>query len=255
MKDYQGKNAVVVGGTHGMGLATAKMLVEGGARVLVTGRNAANVEAAAKELGAQAHALRSDITEMADIDALAGAVKERFGEADFVFVNAGIGIFEPFEAVAEATYDRYFAVNAKGAFFAAQRLAPLVRDGGAFVFTTVTPGNAAPGLAVYSATKAAVRVFAKTMAAELLGRRIRVNTVAPGFIDTPTLGVADASPEERAALEKIGDETTPMKRHGKAEEVARAVLFLAFEATYTTGAELPVDGGLSQVDAPLAAEG
>jgi NAD(P)-dependent dehydrogenase (short-subunit alcohol dehydrogenase family) len=217
---------------------------------MVVGRNAANVEKAAEGLGPKAIGFRADVTDMGDLAALAEAAGREFGQVDFAFINAGIGIFEPFEAVEEATYDRYFAVNAKGAFFAAQKLAPLVRDGGAFVFTTVTSGNASPGLAVYSATKAAVRVFAQTMAVELLPRGIRVNAVAPGFIDTPTMGVADATPEERAELSRIGDEATPMKRHGTAEEVARAVLFLAFEATFTTGAEIPVDGGLSQIDTP-----
>jgi len=125
-----------------------------------------------------------------------------------------------------------------------------VRDGGAIVFTTVTPGAGTAGLGVYSGTKAAVRAFARVLAAELLPRGVRVNTVAPGFIATPTLGVAEASAEERAQLSALGDEVTPMKRHGTAEEVARAVLFLAFDATYTTGFELAVDGGLSQVEAP-----
>lgn len=250
MEDYSNRKAVIIGGTHGMGMAVARRLIDGGAEVLVTGRNPANVESAGVALGPKARALRADITSMADIEALGTAVEQAFGQVDFVFANAGIGIFEPFDAVEEATFDRYFATNAKGIFFAAQRLVPLVRDGGSFVFTTMTPGNAGTGLAVYSGTKAAVKAFARTMAAELLPRRIRVNTVAPGFIDTPTLGIADASPEERAAIEKAGDEITPMKRHGTAEEVARAVLFLAFEATFTTGAEIPVDGGLSQVETP-----
>jgi len=250
MVDYGSKTAVIVGGTHGMGLATARLLVDGGARVMVVGRDPLNVSRAAETLGPDALAIRTDITDLDEIAALAETVGREFGQIDLAFINAGIGIFEPFEAVEEATYDRYFAVNAKGTFFAAQKLAPMVRDGGAFVFTTVTSGNASPGLAVYSATKAAVRVYAQTLAVELLPRRIRVNTVAPGFIDTPTMGVADATPEERAELSRLGDEATPMKRHGTAEEVARAVLFLGFGATFTTGAEIPVDGGLSQIDAP-----
>lgn len=251
MNTHQGRKAVIVGGTHGIGLATARHLIEGGADVLVAGRDAANLDAAVTGLVAladRACAVRADVSRLADLDALARAVKARFDTVDFVFVNAGIGRFEPFDAVTEETFDRFFAVNAKGAFFAAQRLAPLIRDGGALVFTTVTPGTASPGLAVYAATKAAVRAFAQVMAAELLPRRIRVNMVAPGFIDTPTLGVAEASPDERAALSALGDTVTPMRRHGTVDEVARAVLFLAFEATYSTGIELPVDGGLSQVD-------
>lgn len=250
MGDYAGRTALVVGGSHGMGLATAEMLVEGGARVLVTGRDAAKLEAAGRALGEAGRALRCDVASLAEIEALAAAVRERFGSLDLLFVNAAIGAFEPIDQVTEATFDRFFAINAKGAFFTLQRLAPLVRDGGAIVVTTVTPGNASPGLGVYGGTKAALRAFAQVLAAELLPRGIRVNAVAPGFIATPTLGVAEATPEERAALEKLGEEVTPMKRHGTPEEVARAVLFLAFEATFTTGIELPVDGGLSQIDPP-----
>lgn len=250
MKQYSDRTAVIVGGTHGMGLATARMLVEGGARVLVTGSRPGNVEAAASRLGPGDHAMRSDVSRLDDIATLAEAAERLLAPIDLLFVNAGIGLFEPFPDVTEATFDRYFAVNAKGAFFAAQRLSGLVREGGAIVFTTVTPGPASAGLSVYSGAKAAVRAFAGVLAAELLPRRIRVNAVAPGFIATPTLGVADATPEERQALERLGDEITPMRRHGRMEEVARAVLFLAFEATFTTGAELPVDGGLSQVEAP-----
>jgi hypothetical protein len=249
MNTYSGKKAVVVGGTHGIGRATVGMLLEGGAEVLLTGRNAKNIQAVRGELGESVHVVRSDASSMTDIDELARIVEETLDHVDFVFINLGVGVFEPFEQVTEAVYDEFFAINTKGAFFTAQRLAPLVRDGGSLVFTTVTPGTGTPRLSVYSGTKAAVRAFAKVLAAELLPRGIRVNAVAPGFIRTPTLGVAGASAEERAALEKVGDEVTPMKRHGTAEEVARAVLFLAFDATFTTGAELPVDGGLSQVDA------
>ena len=132
-----------------------------------------------------------------------------------------------------------------------QRLAPLIREGGSIVFTTVTNGPATANLSVYAGSKAALRAFAQVFAAELVSKGIRVNTVGPGFIDTPTMGVAGLSEEERAGLRKLGDEITPMKRHGTADEVARAALFLAFDATFSTGIELPVDGGLAQVGAPL----
>jgi NAD(P)-dependent dehydrogenase (short-subunit alcohol dehydrogenase family) len=134
-----------------------------------------------------------------DIDALSALVKQTFDQIDFLFVNAGVSELEPFDQVTVASYDRQFDVNSKGAFFTVQRLAPLVRDSGAIVFTTVTNGPAAPNLSVYSATKAALRAFAQVLAAELVSRGIRVNTVAPGFIDTPTMGVAGLSDEERAA--------------------------------------------------------
>jgi NAD(P)-dependent dehydrogenase (short-subunit alcohol dehydrogenase family) len=251
MSKYTGKRAVVIGGTIGIGLATVKMLLEGGAEVLLTGRNEQNLDAARRELGPRAYVVRSDTASMTDIDALAGIVQEKLGQIDFVFINAGISELEPFDHVTEASYDRQFDVNTKGAFFTAQRLAPLIRAGGSIVFTTVTHGPANPNLSVYSGSKASLRAFAQVFAAELVSRGIRVNTVGPGFIDTPTMGVAGLSEQERATLKKRGDEITPMKRHGTVEEVARAALFLAFEATFTTGVELPVDGGLAQIGAPL----
>lgn len=158
--------------------------------------------------------------------------------------------FAPFDHVTEESFDRQFAVNTRGAFFAMQRLAPLIRDGGSITAVTVTPATATPTMSVYMATKAAVRAFGQVLAAELLGRGVRVNCLAPGFIDTPTLGVAGLSPEERRELAEIGDLATPMKRHGTVEEIAAAALFLGFDATFTTGIELPVDGGISTVDAP-----
>jgi NAD(P)-dependent dehydrogenase (short-subunit alcohol dehydrogenase family) len=242
---------VVTGGTTGIGLATARALLEEGAEVVLTGRNEQNVEAARRGLGSRAHVVRSDTANLADIDALGALVQEKLGQIDFVFINAGISELAPFDKVTEASYDKLFDVNTKGAFFTAQRLAPLVRNGGSIVFTTVTNGPANPNLSVYSGSKAAVRAFAQVLAAELVSSGIRVNTVGPGFIDTPTMGVAGLSEADRTALKKLGDQITPMKRHGTADEVARAALFLAFDATFTTGVELPVDGGLAQIGAPL----
>lgn len=247
MSRFSGKKAVVTGGTHGMGLATARALLDGGAEVLLTGRNERNVEAARRELGDRALVVRSDVASMADVHALGALVKERLGVIDFLHVNAGISELGPFSEVTEETYDRVFAVNTKGAFFAAQRIAPFIRQGGSIVFTTVTDAPAMGNLSVYAGSKAAVRAFAQVLAAEMLSRGVRVNTVGPGFIDTPTLGVAMLSPEERAQMEALGDQVTPMKRHGTVEEIARAVLFLGFEATFTTGVELTVDGGLKHI--------
>ncbi|WP_437627720.1 SDR family oxidoreductase [Sorangium sp. So ce321] len=247
MKRYAGKKAVVTGGTHGMGLATVKALLDGGAEVLLTGRNERNVEAARRELGPGAHAVRSDTGSMADIDALRAIVAERLGQIDLLFVNAGVASLERLDQVTEASYDWAFGVNAKGAFFTVQRLAPLIRDGGSIVFTTsIANEGGNPGMSVYSGSKAALRSFAQVFAAELLPRQIRVNAVSPGFIKTPTMGVTGAPAEVLAAFEKEGHEITPMKRIGTPDEVARAVLFLAFDATFTTGVELPVDGGLGQ---------
>jgi NAD(P)-dependent dehydrogenase (short-subunit alcohol dehydrogenase family) len=255
MGRYSGKKAVVTGGTIGIGLATVKALVEGGAEVLLTGRNEQNLEAARRELGSRAHVVRSDTASLADIHALGAAIQEKLGQVDFLFINAGVASLETFNQVTEASYDLTFNVNTKGAFFTVQRLAPLIREGGSIVFTTsIANETGTSGMSVYSGSKAALRSFTQVFAAELLPRRIRVNAVSPGFIKTPTMGAAGASEEILAAFEKEGNEITPMKRIGSPEEVARAVLFLAFDATFTTGIELPVDGGLAQSLTPPQSE-
>jgi len=248
---YEGRTAVVVGGTHGIGLATAQLLVGGGAEVIATGRDVQNTEAAQRVLGEAGHVLRSDITSPDDLAGLAAEVERRLGRIDLLHLNAGVAELQPYNEVTEATWDRQFAVNVRGAFFVAQRLAPLVRDGGAIIATSsVADQGGEPGMIVYSATKAALVSIASGLAAELLPRRIRVNVVSPGFIDTPTKGVAGMSEEERETFRRLGEEVTPMGRNGTPEEVARAVLFLGFEATYTTGARLVVDGGLGQRISP-----
>lgn len=247
MSRYADKKAVVIGGTHGIGLAIAAALVNGGAEVVVTGRDETKVAKAAAELGSGPSVVRSDVTSAADIAALGDLVSERLGHVDFLFVNAGTATLEPIVAVTEDSYDSQFAVNTKGAFFTVQRLLPVMSDGGAIVFTSsIADEGGQPTMGVYSATKAALFSFAQVLAAELLPRRIRVNAVSPGFIDTPSMGAPGLTPEQRAEFQVIGDEMTPMKRHGSAEEVAAAALFLAAEATFTTGVKLPVDGGLSR---------
>jgi NAD(P)-dependent dehydrogenase (short-subunit alcohol dehydrogenase family) len=247
MRDLREKKAVVSGGTHGMGMAVVKALIDGGAEVLLTGRNEQNVERARRELGSRAHVMRADVSRLADIDALAAQARQTLGKIDLLHVNAGISELGPFDRVTEEAFDRMFAVNCKGAFFTAQRLAPLIRSGGSIVFTTVTDAPASGSLSVYAGSKSAVRAFAKVMAAELLQKGIRVNTVEPGFINTPTLGVAGLTPQERTDMARLGDQVTPMRRHGTPEEVSSAVLFLAFDATFSTGIELTVDGGLRHV--------
>jgi NAD(P)-dependent dehydrogenase (short-subunit alcohol dehydrogenase family) len=248
MGKYEGKTAVVTGGTTGIGFATAKLLVTEGARVLVTGRNERAIEAARSELGSRAVVLRSDTASLADIDALADKARETLGAIDFVFVNAGIAKFVPLEQVTEAFYDETLGINTKGAFFTIQKLAPLVKSGGSFVLnTSVVDELGMPATSVYAASKAALRSLARTLAAELLPRGIRVNAVSPGPIATPIVDKMGLPPEARAGLEAQLREANPMKRFGTPEEVGRAALFLAFDATFSTGAELPVDGGLTQL--------
>lgn len=240
------RRAVVLGGTHGIGLAVVERLLGSGHEVLLTGSRAPSLDARVRSLGPRAHGVKVDLTTLADLDALERAAAA-LGPLDLVVVNAGVAALTPFLQVTEADYDRHFAVNTKGALFALQRLVPRLRDGASVVMTSsVAEAGGTPGMIVYSATKAALRSFVSTLAAELLPRRIRVNAVAPGFIDTPTMGTAEMTPDERAAFSALGDHLTPMARHGSSAEVARAIEFLAYEATFTTGISLAVDGGLGQ---------
>ncbi len=248
MEQYQGKKGVIIGGTSGMGLATAKMLLDGGARVLVTGLSKAGLGSAQKALGKGALVVSSDARSLTDLDALASRVKVEFDTFDLLFVNAGFSIRAPLESITEAVYDEMFNLNAKGPLFAVQKLAPLINRGGAVVLTTsIANVKGMPGNAAYGAAKAALRSFARVLAAELLPREIRVNAVTPGPIDTPILGKMFPEKDAAAQLREKMIGMVPMKRWGTSEEIAKAVLFLAFDATFTTGAELPVDGGWSQL--------
>jgi len=248
MERYKDKKAVIIGGTTGIGFATAKMLMNGGASVLVTGRSQAGLDSATKELGKGGLVVSSDARSLTDIDVLASRVKFEFDTIDLLFVNAGFSLFAPLEHITEATYDDMFNLNAKGPFFAVQKLAPLITRGGSVVLTTSTANvKGMPLIAAYGGAKAALRSFARMFAVDFLPRGIRVNAVSPGPTETPMVG--KAFPDEDVATQLMGQmtEAIPMKRFGKAEEVAKAVLFLAFDATFTTGVELPVDGGWSQL--------
>lgn len=244
MGRYDGKRALVTGGSSGIGLSIARLLAAEGARVMITGRTAA-APAAASEEGLLA--VRSDATSTADIHALAGKVEESFGQVDAVFLNAGITGTASFEAATEQMYDAIFAANTKGPYFTLQRLVPLLAEGSGVVLTTsVSDELGLPDESVYSASKAALRSMARTWARELLPRRVRVNAVSPGPIDTGILNKslpAEVVNEMRARFAAL----IPMQRIGNPEEVARAAVFLAFDATYTTGAELVVDGGGTQL--------
>ncbi|CAG8903934.1 unnamed protein product [Penicillium egyptiacum] len=248
------KKAVIVGGTHGIGLATAQLLLQQDIRVLVTGRSSQPIESAKQELGGRAHVVPCDISSLKGIAELTRQVESYFGpgqQIDLLFINAGYAHLDPFTDVTEETFCRTFNTNVLGAFFVAQSLVPSVRQGGAIVFTTsVANKTGIPGMSVYSASKAAVHSLVQTLAAELVDRNIRVNAVSPGFIKTPTMGVAGTPSEVLAAFEEEGVRTTPLGRIGNPEEVAKAVMFLAFDATFTTGAELVIDGGLTSLQKP-----
>ncbi len=247
MAKYSGKFTVITGGTSGIGLATARLLIAEGAHVLLTGRTHETLEAAQEELGSGAIVVKSDAASLKDIEMLAQRIKDDSPAIDALFINAGQTRFAPFEAMGETDYDNLFALNAKGPYFTVQKLAPLMREGGGIVFTTsVVNVLGFPMVSAYAATKAAVRSMTRSIARELLPRGLRVNAVSPGPIKTAVLDRVMPKDSVESTYAQMS-ETNPMKRVGNAEEVARAAVFLAFEATYTTGAELPVDGGGSQL--------
>ncbi|MET0283843.1 MAG: SDR family oxidoreductase [Polyangiales bacterium] len=241
--DLTGKKSLVTGGSNGMGFAIARRLRGLGADVLITGRNEQTLSAAARELGVRA--LVSDAASLRDLEQLAEHARDGL---DAVFLNAGYCQLNALLDVGEEEYDRTFALNTKGVFFALQKLAPLVRAGGAFVITTsIADAIGTPSMSVYSGSKGAVRSIAQVAAAELLARGVRVNMLSPGFIQTPTMGLVGTSQEQNAAFAAEGAHLTPMGRIGTIDEVAKSALFLAFDATFTTGFELVIDGGMTTV--------
>ncbi|GGX23516.1 short-chain dehydrogenase [Streptomyces malachitofuscus] len=247
MSAYDGKKAVITGGGSGIGFATAKLLVDGGARVVITGRSQDTLDAARERLGENAPAVRGDVASLPDLDALADRVKGELGTVDALFINAGVTVPTPFESTTEEVYDELFAINVKGAFFTVQKLAPLLSPGAGVVLTTSAANvMGLPESSVYSAGKAALRSMARTLSGDLLPRGIRVNAISPGPIDTGILEkTMTAEAAERFKAERVAD--NPMRRFGTPEEIAGAAAFLAFDATYTAGTELAVDGGATQL--------
>ena len=247
MGKYSDKNVVITGGGSGIGFAMAQLLVNGGARVVITGRSQTTLDAARERLGENALAVRGNVASLSDLDALADRVQAELGTLEALFVNAGITRTMPFESTTEEMYDELFAINVKGAYFTVQKLAPLLSTGAGVVVTT-SIANVIGMLeaSVYAAGKAALRSMARSFSRELLPRGIRVNAVSPGPIDTGTLenSMTDEAAEQFKA-QRVAE--NPMQRFGTPDEIARAAAFLAFDATYTTGAEFAVDGGATQL--------
>jgi NAD(P)-dependent dehydrogenase (short-subunit alcohol dehydrogenase family) len=245
----EAKIALVTGGNSGIGFATAKQFVSEGAYVFITGRRAAELDTAAREIGRNVTAVQGDASNLDDLDRLFTQIKREKGKLDIVFANAGAARYAPLGSITEELYDSIFNINVKGLLFTVQKALPLMPDGGAIVLNaSIVASKGFAANSVYSATKAAVRSFARTWTTDLKDRRIRVNAVSPGTIDTPGLRDLLASSEVGEQRKNIITTAVPVGRFGRPEEIAKAVVFLASDdASYITGAELFVDGGLAQV--------
>ena len=244
MDKLKGKTAVITGATSGMALATAKLFVEEGAYVFITGRRQAQLDAAVKEIGKNVTGVQGDAGSLADIDRLYEIVKAKKGHIDVLYASAGVGDFNiPLGSITEANFDSTFNVNVRGTLFTVQKALPLMRDGGSIIMTgSIAAVKGFPGMSVYNASKAAIRSFARTWTVDLKARKIRVNVLSPGSIDT---GVFVGVPKE------IKDQfisLIPMGRIGESREIATVALFLASDdSSFVTGIELFVDGGTAQI--------
>ena len=249
MGKLEGKIGLVTGGTSGIGLAAAKRFVDEGAYVFITGRRERELTTAVKEIGRSVTGVQSDVSKLDDLDRLFAQIKQEKDRLDVVFANAGIAKYARLGTITEDSYDSIFNINVKGVVFTVQKALPLLPDGASIVLNSSIVGS--KGLSsnsVYSATKAAIRSFARTWTTDLKDRHIRVNAISPGSIDTPGLGDLLASSETGEERKKMIEKLTPVGRLGTPDEVAKAVVFLASdESSYVTGIELFVDGGFAQV--------
>jgi NAD(P)-dependent dehydrogenase (short-subunit alcohol dehydrogenase family) len=249
MGKLDGKIALVTGGTSGSGLATAKRFVSEGAYVFVTGRRKTELAVAVKEIGSNVTGVQGDVSNLADLDRLFAQIKREKSRLDIVFANAGIAKYAPLGRITEELYDSIFGINVKGLLFTVQQALPLVPDGGSIILNaSIVASKGLAANSVYSATKAAVRSFARTWTTDLKDRRIRVNAVSPGSVDTPGLSGLLASSETGQQRLKMISNSVPLGRLGTPDEIAKAVVFLASDdSSYITGTELFVDGGFAQV--------
>ena len=240
-----GKVALVTGGSSGIGLATAKRFVAEGAYVFITGRRQSELDAAVDEIGKDVMGIRSDVSNLADLDRLYATIEQQQGRLDVLFANAGIGEFIPLGAITEEHFDKIFNTNVKGLLFTVQKALPLMPEGASIVLNaSIAAFTGNPAFSVYGATKAAIRSFARNWILDLKDRQIRVNAVSPGTIPTPAynlLGLGEAYQEMVA-------NNTPLGRVGTPDEIAKAVVFLASDdSSFVNGIELCVDGGLAQI--------
>ncbi len=246
MKKLEGKIALVTGGTSGIGLASARLFKEQGAKVVVTGRDRHALDEAQRVLGDDAMVLRSDAANLADIDNLMAAIKERFGRLDIVFVNAGVARAGAIEQVGESDFDAMMDINVKGVFFTIQKALPLFGETASVIVTTSIANQlGSPNFSLYAASKAALRSLVKSLALELIGRGVRVNAISPGPIATPIFDSFGLPADVAQDVKRGIAAKSPSQRFGSPDEVANAALFLAADAGYIVGAEIVVDGGMS----------
>ena len=245
----EGKIAVITGGNSGIGLATAKRFVSEGANVFIFGRRQNEIDAGVSEIGKNVIGIQGDVSNLADLDRLFDVVKVQKGHLDILFANAGIAQFAPLGEISEEHFDKIFRINVKGLLFTVQKALPILEDGGSIILNaSIGSSKGVGGSSVYSATKAAVRSFARTWTVDLRDRKIRVNAISPGPIDTPIFSSITQNEEQSELFKKNIVNAVPMKRMGSPDEVAKVVSFLASdESSYVTGIELFVDGGLAQI--------
>jgi len=248
MGRLEGKVAVVTGGNSGIGLATAERFVAEGAYVCITGRRQAELDAAVAQIGRNVTGVQGDVANLADLDRLYATVKEQKGHLDILFANAGGGEFAPLGEITEEHFDKTFGANVKGLVFTVQKALPLLREGGSILLNaSIVSIKGIPSFGVYSATKAAVRSFARTWILDLKGRGIRVNVISPGPIETPAIDGLVSTEEQRAQFKAGLTATVPLGRLGQPEEIAATAVFLASnESSFINGIELFVDGGAAQ---------
>lgn len=245
MTSLAGKNAVITGGNSGIGYATAKKMKALGANVIITGRNQALLDEAAEQLGVTA--IQADQGDLSAIDALVAKVKAQFSQVDTLFINAGIASFASVEESTEELFDSIMNVNLKGAFFTLQKFLPVLRDGASVInLSSINAYTGMPNTAVYAASKAALNSITRTASTELAARNIRVNSVNPGPVNTPIFGKIGVPEEAMTGFAAAMADRIPLKRFGEGDEIANMVAFLASDdASFTTGAEYNVDGGLN----------
>ncbi|WP_298355569.1 SDR family oxidoreductase [uncultured Litoreibacter sp.] len=249
MGKLDGKTALITGGTTGIGFATAEAFLREGARLAITGQNQDRLASAGEKLGAEVLTLQTDQSALSQIDAMVSRINDQFGQLDTVFLNAGVTVPAPIEAVTEEQFDYLYQTNLKGPFFTLQKLIPVLSEGATIVINASNLASmGVPTTSAYAATKAALISLTRTFAAELLPKGIRVNAVAPGPIETPSMGKLGMSEEQLQGLMEQLTSTIPMGRIGQAEEIAKAVLFLASDgASFMTGETITLDGGWSSL--------